>query len=272
MPKHPKNIRREAAKIVAGKQAVNDAVEKMQRGDSTAGVFWRVVRSLGFKSFILADHNGTEVRGTAGHGGGKVIVTIGCIVLTSCPMPRVDGVEILAVIDSLKEAKRLVRLGVLHPSFIGEHAQSTTDAFEEAFVFAPSDDAVLGVLRESQPRSLKESRAEEVAQRSIERRVRHLMRGGGGGGGGGSSSSAVNLERESDPDEENSTDDDNDVSLEALGGATLPTPAVGATQARADQPAARVVVAKPTPAEEAKAEAVWQAQMQVRIENDVSAW
>jgi hypothetical protein len=126
---------------------------------------------------------------------------------------------------------------------------------------------------------LKESRAEEAAQRSIERRVHHLMRGGGGGGGGGSSSSADNLERESDPAEENSTDDDDDVSLEALGGATLPTPAVGATQARADQPAApaaRVVVAKavlkPTPAEEAKAEAAWQLQVQESIANDRSAW
>ena len=178
MPKKQKNIRIEAAKIVAGKQAVNDVVEKMQRGDSTAGMFWHVVKSLGFKSFLIKDHNGKQVRGTAGHGGGKVTVTIGCIVLTPCPNPHVDGVEILAVIDSLKEAKHLVRLGVLHPSFISEQAQSTTD---DAFVFAPLDDAVLGVLRESQHRSLQESRAEEVTQRSIDRRVRYFMREDDGG-------------------------------------------------------------------------------------------
>jgi len=271
MPKHPKNIRREAAKIVAGKLAVNDAVEKMQRGDSTAGVFWRVVRSLGFKSFVLADHTGTEVRGTAGHGGGKVIVTIGCIVLTSCPTPRVDGVEILAVIDTLKEAKRLVRLGVLHPSFIGEHEQSTS----EAFVFAPSDDAVLGVLREIQPRSLKESRAEEVAQRSIDRRVHHIMRGGASASASASGATAVS-------DAEVSDDEDSEDSEDfVVPSVSLPPPAVGVAQATADQPVAptaRVVVAKaPQPpkltlAQEAAAAAAAEARIREAIENDISAW
>ena len=257
MPKNQRNVRTEAAKIVAGMHAVEDAVKRMQCGDSTAGVFWRVVQPLGFKSFVLADHNGAKIRGIAGHGGGRVSVSTGCIVLTSCPAPRVDGVEILAVINSQKEAKRLVRLGVLHPSFIGEHAQSTTDGFEEAFVFAPSDDAMLGVLRESQPHSLKESRAEEAVQRSIDRRVHHLMRCGGG-----DSLSAVNLEKENNGD---------NMSLKTQGDVTLVTPAVGATQARNNQPAAPAMP-KLTPAEEAEAEAVWKAKIKEIIENDISAW
>ena len=148
-PTNTKQSKRGASAAKQSADAIRLALEKMSLGHPDAGEFYSIQKPLGNGSFLIRSAAGAEVRGAGGHGGGRVRMHVGHIVL-AVGDPK-QGLEIVAVVEDRNQANALVKAGYMKQAVItaalcaGAVSSAGAAVVEDGYVFAeeaPADDDV----------------------------------------------------------------------------------------------------------------------------------
>jgi len=148
-PTNTKQSKRGASAAKQSADAIRLALEKMSLGHPDAGEFYSIQKPLGNGSFLIRSAAGAEVRGAGGHGGGRVRMHVGHIVL-AVGDPK-QGLEIVAVVEDRNQANALVKAGYMKQAVItaalcaGAVSSAGAAVEEDGYVFAeeaPADDDV----------------------------------------------------------------------------------------------------------------------------------
>lgn len=167
--------RQNISKAAAAQLQSTRAVQKAAKG---AGVFMSVQRGLGNGFFTLRTEKGVEVRGTPRglFTCGSMRISVGQIVVVEGDAKL--GVEIVGVIQELREAEQLVRKGAMpaavlaHANAAGNLESACAPDLDDLFEAAPVSASAL-----SEEGGKKGRRQAEVAA-SIRARVELLAAGG----------------------------------------------------------------------------------------------
>jgi hypothetical protein len=148
-PTNTKQSKRGASAAKQSADAIRLALEKMSLGHPDAGEFYSIQKPLGNGSFLIRSAAGAEVRGAGGHGGGRVRMHVGHIVL-AVGDPK-QGLEIVAVVEDRNQANALVKAGYMKQAVItaalcaGAVSSAGAAVEEDGYVFAeeaPAEDDV----------------------------------------------------------------------------------------------------------------------------------
>lgn len=124
-----------------GADTIQQAVEQILAGNPEAGTFYSVQKPLGNGAFLLRNAEGREARGVGGHGGGRVRMAVGHIVL-AIGNPQL-GLEIVGVITSRASARALIKQGAMKQAVLtaadGAGAVSNASVEEDGYVFADEE-------------------------------------------------------------------------------------------------------------------------------------
>ena len=132
-----------------GAEAIQEALKKMSLGHPDAGEVYSIQKPLGDGGFGMRSAAGAEVRGVGGHGGGRVRMHVGHIVL-AVGDPK-QGLEIVAVVEDRNQANALVKAGYMKQAVItaalcaGAVSSAGAAVEEDGYVFAeeaPAEDDV----------------------------------------------------------------------------------------------------------------------------------
>ena len=123
---------------------IQQAVEQILAGNPEAGTFYSVQKVFGNGEFLLRNAEGREARGVGGHGGGRVRMGPGNIVL-AIGNPQL-GLEIAGVITSRASARALIKQGAMKQAVLtaadGVGAVSSAPVEEDGYVFADEEEEV----------------------------------------------------------------------------------------------------------------------------------
>ena len=139
-PTNTKQSKRGASAAKQSADAIRLALEKMSLGHPDAGEFYSIQKPLGNGSFLIRSAAGAEVRGAGGHGGGRVRMHVGHIVL-AVGDPK-QGLEIVAVVEDRNQANALVKAGYMKQAVItaalcaGAVSSAGAAVEEDGYVFA----------------------------------------------------------------------------------------------------------------------------------------
>jgi hypothetical protein len=139
-PTNTKQSKKAGSAAKQSTEAIRSAVEKMSNGHADAGEFYSVQKVLGNGSFLIRNAAGLEVRGAGGHGGGRVRMHVGHIVL-AVGDPK-QGLEIIGVIEDRNQANALVKAGFMKQAVItaalsaGAVSSAGAAVEEDGYVFA----------------------------------------------------------------------------------------------------------------------------------------